>query len=222
MFFYGREIKTSLVRETALKQSRIIFQEDGKFARSSGRKARRHRRIRPLGGPTQKQTTPACVLKPQALICSPYRVCAHVVHHCVGAHVHINGVFYSACILQCVFICSIFMYISEFVLSCMRVYVCVCLFTYGLCSSSECLILVCVGVFFCSDWCSLVKWVPALQQVTNNSCLLFLCCLFIPDCWVTDVFDHLSVSVFLCIHFSTFNPSYMRVQRTINTMNGAP
>ena len=42
MFFYGWEIKTSLVRETALGQSCIIFHVHEKFARRSGRKARRH------------------------------------------------------------------------------------------------------------------------------------------------------------------------------------
>lgn len=98
MFFYGWEIKTSLVRETALGQSRIILQEYDKLARSSGRKARRHWCIRPLSGPSQKQTTPACMLKPQAFICSWYRVCAHVcVYHCV-------------CVLVCTFMVCLYVH----------------------------------------------------------------------------------------------------------------
>lgn len=68
----------------------MIFQEYEKFARRSGRKACRHRCIRPLGGPSQKQTAPACVLKPRALICSLYRVCAQ--YRCVSARVHISEV----------------------------------------------------------------------------------------------------------------------------------
>lgn len=64
-------------------------------------KAGRHWHICPLSGPSQKQITPACVLKPQALICSRYRVCAHVcVYHCVGSHVHIYGVCEHACIIS--------------------------------------------------------------------------------------------------------------------------
>lgn len=47
--------------------------------------------------------------------------------------------------------------------------------------------------------------------------LLFFCCLFVPDCWVTDVFNHLSVSVFLCRDCQTFHPIYMRIQSTSDT-----
>lgn len=46
--------------------------------------------------------------------------------------------------LVCVYIHSV--YIGEYVHSC-TVCVCVCLFTNGLCSSSECLIPACVGGF---------------------------------------------------------------------------
>lgn len=96
-----------------------------KVARSSGRKACRHWRIRPLGGSSQNQTAPAYVLKPQALICSQYQVCAHVyVHYCVVAHVHIYGVFVRACILQCVFIYSIYTSVS------MCSHICVCMSVY--------------------------------------------------------------------------------------------
>lgn len=53
------------------------------FARSSGRKACRQCRVCPLSGLSHKQT-PACACRPQAFICSPHRVCAHVsVYQCV-------------------------------------------------------------------------------------------------------------------------------------------
>lgn len=118
MFFYGKEIKASLVRATALGQSRVIF---SKFAGTSGRKARRHRGIHPLCGPSQ---TPACVLKPQALICSQYRVCAQVcVCICTRLYMHVS---FNVCSNEV----PLYTYYTGVS---MCVYFCVCLFTYGLC-----------------------------------------------------------------------------------------
>lgn len=152
--------------------------------RSSGRKARRHLCVCPLSGPSQNRTTPACALKPKALSCC---ACACVcIPMCACWCAHFTCMYtvciLHLCILVCVFLCACF---------CLFVWIWA-LFKLRVFNSS-------VWVCFYSDWCSVVKWVPALQQVSRNSVLpqLFFC-LFIPDCWVTHLFIHRSVSVFLC------------------------
>lgn len=64
---------------------------------------------------------------------------------CISAcsHVHIYGVSLRACIFLMCVLCSICTLVSICIYMC----VCLCLFTNGLCSSSECLIPECVGVF---------------------------------------------------------------------------
>lgn len=69
MFFYGKEIKTSLVRATALGQSCIILSESMRSLRGvpAGRLVGISVFILSVA-PVRLQ----CVLKPQALICSQY------------------------------------------------------------------------------------------------------------------------------------------------------
>lgn len=134
----------------------------------------------------------------------------------------IECVLMSACIIVCVNIffsvrACIYFSVCSYTVSIHRW---VCSFTYvclhmsfvlaqRVFNSSVC------GCFY-SDRCSLVKWVPALQQVINNSVLpqLFVVFLFVPDCWVTDLFNHLSVSVFLRLFNLHGNPEDNKYQES--------
>ena len=141
------------------------------MGKSSGGKARRHLYICPLSGPSHREATPACVLEPQALICS--WICAHVcTYDWVRAHVHIYAcVLAHACILSWVHIVYIVYFytvcIGERACLCM----CVCLYTYGLCLSSECLIPVCGCVFIQTD----AVWWSECQHCSRLP--ITVCCL---------------------------------------------
>lgn len=84
--------------------------------------------------------------------------------------------------------------------SCMFVYTWV-LFRPWVCNSSEC------GCVFYSCWCSLVKWVPVLQQLTCN--VLFRCCLFLSVQLLPRSFT------FVCLCFCFLNQAYTEIWQNI-------
>lgn len=119
------------------------------------------------------------------------------VYHCVCAHVYVNGVSVRAWILKCVFIYNTY---TTLVSICLQVCVCISVYTWALFKLKVFNSSVCGCVFIQTDavWWSECQHCSRLPiTVCYLRCLLCFC-LFVPDCWVTDSFIHLSVSVFLC------------------------
>lgn len=206
MFICAEEMKTSLVGDTAeWVEGCIMSPEHWEFVGTSGRKARRHWRVRPLGGPAPMYAAAACVLKPRALICPWYQECALT----------------SLCIVMCLPMCVwvwVWVHANFNLRSDKSVHpgdgkyacCCACWHTGLHCSPESVLIPASVWVvcfflfFFNSVWCSLAEWVASpCSRSSIAVCYFGWFCCPVPDL-VADVFKHLVVC--MCVIAPPLDP----------------